>query len=122
MTLAILVCCLARAKCVFTQRQACRACDGWCSFGREGVHAAEVIGVAGVEKYFDVSCAIRPNGAPSRVVIDLTVQAAAERVLYGGMKLMNAKGAASVLMDVHTGEIISIVACLTLIPTTVPAR
>ena len=32
-----------------------------------------------------------------------------ERVLYGGMKLLNAKGAASVLMDVHTGEIISMV-------------
>ena len=26
---------------------------GGASFGREGVHAAEVIGVAGVEKYFD---------------------------------------------------------------------
>ncbi len=37
------------------------------------------------------------------------MQAAAERVLYGGMRLMNAKGATSVLMDVHTGEVISVV-------------
>ena len=31
-----------------------------------------------------------------------------ERVLYGGMRLMNAKGAAAVLMDVETGEIVSL--------------
>lgn len=83
---------------------------GGASFGREGVHAAEVIGVAGVEKYYDdVLRDPARQGAPLALSLDLTVQAAAERVLYGGMKLMNAKGAASVLMDVHTGEIISIV-------------
>ena len=49
------------------------------------------------------------QGAPLELSLDLTVQAAAERVLYGGMKLLNAKGAASVLMDVHTGEVISMV-------------
>ena len=37
------------------------------------------------------------------------MQAAAEQVLYGGMKLMNAKGATSVLMDAHSGEVISVV-------------
>lgn len=83
---------------------------GGASFGREGVHAAEVIGVAGVEKYYDdILRDPARQGAPLALSLDLTVQAAAERVLYGGMKLMNAKGAASVLMDVHTGEIISIV-------------
>ena len=83
---------------------------GGASFGREGVHAAEVIGVAGVEKYYDdLLRDPARQGAPLALSLDLTVQAAAERVLYGGMKLMNAKGAASVLMDVHTGEIISIV-------------
>ena len=83
---------------------------GGASFGREGVHAAEVIGVAGVEKFFDEELRDPArSSAPLALSLDLTVQAAAERVLYGGMKLMNAKGAASVLMDVHTGEIISIV-------------
>ncbi|MEP5154169.1 penicillin-binding protein 2 [Planktotalea sp.] len=83
---------------------------GGASFGREGVHAAEVIGVAGVEKYFDEELRDPARGGkPLALSIDLTVQAAAERVLHGGMQLMNAKGAASVLMDVHTGEIISIV-------------
>jgi cell division protein FtsI (penicillin-binding protein 3) len=45
---------------------------------------------------------------PLALSLDLTVQAAVERVLEGGMRLMNAKGAAAVLMDVHTGEIISL--------------
>ncbi len=83
---------------------------GGASFGKEGVAAAEVIGVAGVEKAFDD--ALRDptqSGQPLELSIDLSVQAAMEQVLYGGMKLMNAKGAAGILMDVHTGEVISIV-------------
>ncbi len=83
---------------------------GGASFGKEGVSAAEVIGVAGVEKYFDDYLRDPANGnTPLQLSLDLTVQAAAERVLQGGMKLMNAKGATSVLMDVHTGEVISVV-------------
>ncbi|MEM6727568.1 MAG: penicillin-binding protein 2 [Pseudomonadota bacterium] len=83
---------------------------GGASFGKEGVASAEVIGTAGVEKHFDASLR-DPNmgGAPLELSLDLSVQAAAERVLHGGMKLMNAKGAAAVLMDVHTGEVISLV-------------
>lgn len=83
---------------------------GGASFGREGVHAAEVIGVAGIERLFDAKLRDPANeGKALQLSLDLPVQAAAERVLYGGMKLMNAKGAASVLLDVHTGEIISMV-------------
>ncbi|WPZ20830.1 penicillin-binding protein 2 [Sulfitobacter faviae] len=82
---------------------------GGASYGKEGVHAAEVIGVAGAEKYFDDYLRDPANGnKPLELSLDLTVQAAAERVLYGGMKLMNAKGATSILMDVHTGEVISV--------------
>lgn len=83
---------------------------GGAGFGKEGVNAAEVIGVAGVEKQFDGYLRDPANGAkPLQLSLDLTVQAAAERVLFGGMKLMNAKGATSVLMDAHTGEVISVV-------------
>jgi cell division protein FtsI (penicillin-binding protein 3) len=83
---------------------------GGASFGKEGVHAAEVIGVAGVEKYFDEMLRDPANaGKPLELSLDLTVQAAAERVLQGGMGLMNAKGATSVLMDAHTGEVVSVV-------------
>ena len=82
---------------------------GGAGFGREGVNSAEVIGVAGVEKAMDEQLRDPGRGdVPLRLSLDLTVQAAVERVLEGGMKLMNAKGAAAVLMDVHTGEILSL--------------
>ncbi|MEM8776387.1 MAG: penicillin-binding protein 2 [Pseudomonadota bacterium] len=82
---------------------------GGSSFGREGVHAAEVIGVAGVEKYFDNRLRDPAEGhQPLTLSLDLSVQSAMERVLKGGMVLMNAKGAAAVLMDVHTGEVIAL--------------
>lgn len=94
---------------------------GGASFGKEGVHAAEVIGVAGVEKYFDDYLRDPANaGKPLELSLDLTVQAAAERVLWGGMKLMNAKGATSVLMDVKTGEVISVVSLPTFDPNNRP--
>ena len=83
---------------------------GGASYGREGVASAEVIGVAGVERQFDGFLRDPANeGAPLELSLDLTVQAAAEQVLAGGMSIMNAKGATSVLMDIHTGEIISMV-------------
>jgi cell division protein FtsI (penicillin-binding protein 3) len=94
---------------------------GGASYGKEGVHAAEVIGVAGVEKFHDDYLRDPSNaGQPLRLSLDLTVQAAAERVLYGGMKLMNAKGATSVLMDVNTGEVISVVSLPTFDPNNRP--
>ena len=69
-----------------------------------------MIGTAGVEKAFDDFLRDPGNGGrPLELSLDLTVQAAAREVLYGGMKLMNAKGAAAVLMDVKTGEVISMV-------------
>jgi cell division protein FtsI (penicillin-binding protein 3) len=81
---------------------------GGASYGREGVDSAEVIGVAGVEKFFDSYLRDPANeGAPLELSLDLTAQAAMEQVLQGGMTLMNAKGAAAILMDVHTGEIIA---------------
>ena len=83
---------------------------GGASFGREGVHGAEVIGVAGAEKFFDDYLRDPANGnKPLELSLDMTIQAVSERILYGGMKLMNAKGASSVLMDVHTGEVVAAV-------------
>ncbi|MDQ7069144.1 MAG: penicillin-binding protein 2 [Rhodobacterales bacterium] len=82
---------------------------GGASFGREAVSGAEVIGVAGVERMFnDYLNDPAEQGKPLQLSIDLTIQSALERVLYGGMKLMNAKGAAAVLMDVKTGEVVAI--------------
>lgn len=82
---------------------------GGAGFGREGVNSAEVIGVAGVEKAMDETLRDPGRGdVPLELSLDLTIQAAVERVLAGGMRLMNAKGAAAVLMDINTGEIISL--------------
>ncbi len=82
---------------------------GGASFGKEGVNSAEVIGVAGVEKQFDGYLRDPANGdKPLQLSLDLTVQAAMERVLFGGMRLMGAKGAAAILMDVDTGEVIAV--------------
>ncbi len=82
---------------------------GGAGFGREGVSSAEVIGVAGVERALDQTLRDPGRGdVPVALSLDLTVQAAVERVLEGGMQLMNAKGAAAVLMDIHTGEIVSL--------------
>ncbi|MDA0721888.1 MAG: penicillin-binding protein 2 [Proteobacteria bacterium] len=81
---------------------------GGARYGREGVSSAEVIGVAGVERQFDPFLRDPANeGAPLQLSIDLSIQAATERVLAGGMALMNAKGATAVLMDIHSGEIIA---------------
>jgi hypothetical protein len=46
------------------------------------------------------ACAIRPAQSPLALSIDLTVQAAVEEVLHGGMTLMNASAASAVLMDI----------------------
>lgn len=80
---------------------------GGASFGEEAVNAAEVIGIAGVEARFDEDLRDPSRVDPLMLSLDLTVQAAVEEVLAGGMALMNARGAAAVLMDVHTGEVIS---------------
>ncbi|MGI1661082.1 peptidoglycan D,D-transpeptidase FtsI family protein [Palleronia sp. KMU-117] len=82
---------------------------GGAGFGREGVNSAEIVGRAGIEKQFDDYLRDPANeGAPLQLSIDLTIQDAVERVLHGGMMLMNAKGATAVMMDVHTGEIVAL--------------
>lgn len=81
---------------------------GGASFGAEGVNSAEVIGTAGVEKAMDTR--LRDPalaGEPLELSIDLTVQAAVEEILGAGMTMLDAKGGAAIIMDVKTGEILS---------------
>ena len=81
---------------------------GGTTFGEQGVHSAEVLGIAGVESAFDDFLRDpKLNGRPLQLSIDLSVQSALEEVLYGGMRLMNAKGASAVLMQANTGEILA---------------
>ncbi len=95
---------------------------GGASFGREGVQSAEVVGTAGVEKTFDSWLRDPANGgAPLQLSLDLTIQSTVEDVLYGGMKLMNAKGATAILMDARSGEIMAMASLPDFDPNTRPA-
>lgn len=81
---------------------------GGSGFGNEGVHSAEVLGIAGVEKAFDGWLRDPANnGAPLQLSIDLAVQSAMEQVLSSGMEVMNAKGATGILMEIQSGEILA---------------
>ena len=81
---------------------------GGTRFGLEDVHSAEIVGIAGIEKYMETRLRDPDQaGEPLRLSIDLTVQAAMEDVLAGGMALMNAKGATGILMDARSGEIVA---------------
>lgn len=83
---------------------------GGASFGAEGVHSAEVIGTAGIERALDERLRDPARASqPLALSIDLSVQTTMREVLDAGMVMMNAKGAAGILMDVRTGEIISLV-------------
>ena len=79
-------------------------------YGRQSVRSAELVGSAGVELQFDKFLQDElGSGDPLILSLDLGVQSAIGHVLQGGMQLMNAKGAAAILMDIHSGEIISMV-------------
>lgn len=81
---------------------------GGARFGQEGVNSAEIVGVAGIEKERDGWLSDPANqGAPLQLSLDLTLQSAVEEVLAGGMKLMNAKGASAILLEVETGEVLA---------------
>jgi cell division protein FtsI (penicillin-binding protein 3) len=90
---------------------------GGTSFGAEGVHSAEVIGTAGVEKALDARLRDPAQGGkPVTLSIDLTLQSTIEEVLAAGMGMLNAKGAAAILMDVRTGEILALASLPTFDP------
>ncbi|MBS3978794.1 MAG: penicillin-binding protein 2 [Rhodobacteraceae bacterium] len=90
---------------------------GGSSFGAEGVHSAEVIGVAGIEKAMDARLRDPAQGGkPLTLSIDLTLQSATEEVLASGMTMLNAKGATAILMDARTGEILTMASLPTFDP------
>lgn len=90
---------------------------GGSSFGAEGVHSAEVIGTAGIEKALDARLRDPARGAePLKLSIDLSLQATVEEVLGAGMTMLNAKGAAAILMDARTGEVLALASLPTFDP------
>lgn len=83
---------------------------GGSGFGAEGVAAAELIGTAGIEKAMNARLSDPAQASTPLVLsLDLTIQATVAEVLQAGMVMMNAKGAAAIVMDVHTGEIVAMV-------------
>ncbi|MEZ5796430.1 MAG: penicillin-binding protein 2 [Paracoccaceae bacterium] len=90
---------------------------GGYAFGAEGVHSAEVIGTAGVEKALDVRLRDPAQGGePLTLSLDLTVQATVEEVLGAGITMLNARGGAAILMDVRSGEILALASAPTFDP------
>ena len=95
---------------------------GGTKFGREGVMSAEIVGQSGVEKFADAYLRDPANGdKPLQLSIDLSVQSTIREVLHGGMVMLDAKGAAAVLMDARTGEIVSLVSLPDFDPNSRPA-
>jgi cell division protein FtsI (penicillin-binding protein 3) len=81
---------------------------GGAQFGAEGVDSAEVIGTAGIEKQLDARLHDPAQSSnPLTLSIDMTLQANVEEVLNTGMKTLQARGAAAILMDAHTGEVLA---------------
>ncbi len=80
---------------------------GGTTFGREGVHSAEIIGRAGVELSYN-NYLINPENGELNLSIDLPIQGIIEKVLGGGIQIMNARGGSAILMDVHNGQILSL--------------
>lgn len=83
---------------------------GGARFGEQGVRAAELLGVAGAELYFEDRLRDPARASqPLRLSLDLPIQATVTEVLSGGMTVLNARGASAVLMDAQTGEVLSLV-------------
>ena len=83
---------------------------GGTRFNNQSARNADMVGSAGIEATFNDFLNDRNrNGEPLQLSLDLSVQAAVERILNGSMELMNAKGASGIVLDVMTGEIISMV-------------
>ncbi len=64
-------------------------------------------GVAGIEKYFDKR--LMDNPAPLRLSLDVRVQAIVHDELQAAMDEFKAIGAAGIVMDVNTGELLAVV-------------
>jgi len=90
---------------------------GGTTYGALDVKVTEIIGVAGVEKALDARLRDPAQAdTPLALSLDLSLQTTVEEVLAAGMGMLNAKGAAAILMDVRTGEILSLASLPTFDP------
>lgn len=83
---------------------------GGTRFNNQSATNADMVGNAGVEATFNNYLSDRADeGKALQLSLDLSVQAAVENILGGSMNIMRAKGATSIVLDVITGEIITMV-------------
>ena len=83
---------------------------GGTRFNNQSATNADMVGNAGVEATFNNYLSDRADeGEALQLSLDLSVQAAVENILGGSMNIMRAKGATSIVLDVITGEIITMV-------------
>ncbi len=95
---------------------------GGAGFGTQGVTAAEIIGTAGIEHRMDALLRDPARAdQPLMLSLDLSVQAAVEDVLAGGMEMLTAQAAAAVVMDAHSGEIVAMASLPDFDPNSRPA-
>ncbi len=100
----------AREVRVYPQGRTAAHVLGGVASGDEGVDFAETVGLAGVERAFDETLRDPArDGAPLRLSIDLTVQAALREALEAGVERFAARGAWGVLMEARTGVVRALV-------------
>lgn len=88
----------------------------------EDVRYTELAGAGGVEGFFDERLRDPARiGTPLALSLDLSVQNALRDVLAAGVRQFEAKGAAGILMDVRTGEILALVSLPDFDPNEAPA-
>ncbi|MFN4100370.1 MAG: peptidoglycan D,D-transpeptidase FtsI family protein [Pararhodobacter sp.] len=94
---------------------------GGTSYGEQGVTAAEIQGIAGIERALDERLADADLAdVPLTLSLDLSVQAVVEEVLADGLQMYSANGGSVILMDAHSGEIVAMASAPTFDPNNRP--
>lgn len=94
---------------------------GGTAYGEQGVRAAEIQGIAGIEHTMD-SRLSDPDlaGVPLTLTLDLAVQGIVEEVLEAGVRALNAVGGSVIVMDARSGEIVAMASAPTFDPNNRP--
>ena len=94
---------------------------GGSQYGAQGVTAAEITGVAGIELAQNARLADPDLAAvPLTLTLDLGVQAIVEEVLEGGITMLRANGGSVIVMDAITGEVVAMASAPTFDPNNRP--
>ncbi len=95
---------------------------GGTTYGAQGVTAAEINGVAGIELAQNTRLSDPDLAAvPMALSLDLGVQAIVEEVLASGMTMLHANGGSVIVMDAQTGEVVALASAPTFDPNDRPA-